>query len=822
MKALTRKLLRDLRLMWSQALTIALVVASGIAGFVTTLSAVESLEAARDRYYAEGHFADVFASVKRAPLSVVEQVRALPGVADVQPSTEFIVRIKLPGVNDPIIGQLIGIDRRLPPRLNLVTVRGGHFPTAQEALAHAGNGGGVGGGTGGGGGGRGGAVIPALVSEAFANAHGLKPGSRLNALINGRQRTLEVAALALSPEFIFAGLWGMPDLRGFGIFWIDREVLAAAYDMEGAFNRLAIKLAPTGAGTAENQEAQVLADLERVLAPWGGRDPRGRRDQTSHAMLDNEIKEQHVMGTVLPAIFLGVAAFLLNVVVSRLVATQREQIAALKALGYANRQIVAHYLQLVLAIVALGGVLGVALGRALGRMFAGLYAEFFRFPVFEHQLSAWLVLLSVGLSVVTAVAGTLGAILATVRLSPAAAMRPPAPGRYRRTLVERFLALPGVRRVIHLGPPARMVLRNMERRPWRTTLSITGVAAAVAIVIMGNFFRDAIETIVDTTFTLSMRSDVSVWPTEPVAERMRHELEHLPGVRAVESNRYVAVTLVNGQRRERSQIRGVPAEPQLYRIIDVANRESRPSAGGLLLTDRLAKKLGLRIGDVVRVEIQEGRPRSIELTVDGTVREMMGLNAYMERRALNRVLGEGDVASGFTVALEPGTEAAFLAATRGLPRVAGAFSKASMLRNMNEISARNVRIMSTVLTLFASVIAVGVVYNNARIALAERAWELASLRVLGFTRGEVSALLLGELALVIAVALPLGMALGWALVNGIVDLLKSDQFYFPVVIQPRTYAWAAIAVLAAGVASALVVRRRIDRLDMVQALKTRE
>jgi putative ABC transport system permease protein len=367
-----------------------------------------------------------------------------------------------------------------------------------------------------------------------------------------------------------------------------------------------------------------------------------------------------------------------------------------------------------------------------------------------------------------------------------------------------------------------MLLRNMERRPWRTGLSIAGVAAAVAIVILGNFFRDAIETIVDTTFTLSMRSDVSVWPTEPVRARMAHELAHLPGVRAVEANRYVAVTLVNGARRERSQIRGVPAEPELYRIVDVDNRESRPSASGLLLTDRLADKLGLRVGDAVRVEIQEGRPRSVELTVDGTVREMMGLNAYMERHALNRVLGEGDVASGFTVALDPGSEADFLAATRTLPRLAGSFSKASMLRNMNEISARNVRIMSTVLTLFASVIAVGVVYNNARIALAERAWELASLRVLGFTRGEVAALLLGELALVIAVALPLGMALGWALVHAFADLLKSDQFYFPVVIQPRTYAWAALAVLAAGVASALVVRRHIDRLDLVQALKTRE
>ena len=542
MKALTRKLLRDLRLMWSQALTIALVVASGIAGFVTTLSAVESLEAARERYYAEGHFADVFASVKRAPLSLVEQVRALPGVADAQPSTEFIVRIELPGVNDPIIGQLIGIDRRQPPRLNRVTVRGGRTSDAREVLAAAAEG-------------RSGAAIPALVSEAFATAHGLKPGARLNALMNGRQRTLEVAGLALSPEFIFAGLWGMPDLRGFGVFWIDREALAAAYDMEGAFNRLAIKLAPAAGGSAspDTVEAQVLAGLECLLAPWGGRDPRGRKDQTSHAMLDNEIKEQRVMGTLLPAIFLGVAAFLLNVVVSRLVATQREQIAALKALGYANRQVVTHYLQLVLAIVAVGGGLGVALGRALGRMFLGLYAEFFRFPSFEHQLSAWLILLSVGLSVGTAVAGTLGAILATVRLSPAAAMRPPAPGRYRRTLVERFLALPGVRRVIHLGPPARMLLRNMERRPWRTGLSIAGVAAAVAIVIMGNFFRDAIEVIVDTSFTLQIRSDVSVWPTEPVAERMRFELEHLPGVRAVESSRQVPHGLLHQSHRDASR-----------------------------------------------------------------------------------------------------------------------------------------------------------------------------------------------------------------------------------------------------------------------------
>jgi putative ABC transport system permease protein len=290
----------------------------------------------------------------------------------------------------------------------------------------------------------------------------------------------------------------------------------------------------------------------------------------------------------------------------------------------------------------------------------------------------------------------------------------------------------------------------------------------------------------------------------------------------VESTRFVDTMMLHGHRRERVQIRGYALHPELYRIVDVDGRIFDPDGAGLLLTDRLADKLGLRVGDRVQVEVLEGRARTLMLPVDGLVREMMGLNAYMNRPALNRALGEGDLSGGFVLALERGREGELLAATRGLPRAAGAFSKATMLRNMQELSARNIRIMSTVMTLFAAVIAVGVVYNNARIALAERAWELASLRVLGFTRAEVSALLLGELALVIVVALPLGMGLGWALVQAMVDALKSDQFFFPVVIRPRTFALAALAVVAAGVASALVVRRHIDRLDMVAALKTRE
>ena len=790
MKALNRKLLRDLRALWSQALTIALVVASGIGGFITSLSAVESLALARDGFYADAHFADLFASLKRAPDALAAQLAAQPGVAEVQTTVEQMVRVEIPGLPDPIIGQLIGIDARRPHSLNRVTLAGGRALARDGAQRSDGS-------------------LEVLVSEGFALKRGLKPGSTLSALVNGRQRTLVVVGTALSPEFVFAGLWGMPDLRGFGIFWMDREALAAAYDMNGAFNRIAIRLAP-GAS-----EEGVIDALSRSLEPWGGRQIVGRADQTSHAMLDNEIKEQRVLGTVLPAIFLGVAAFLLNVVVSRLVATQREQIAALKALGYPNRDIATHYLALVMLIVAAGLVLGVAVGKQLGTFFTALYAEFFFFPRFEHHIAPWLLLVSIGITVATAVAGTLNAILATVRLAPAQAMRPPAPGRYRRTLLERL----GIQAI---GPALRMILRNIERRPLRSALSVAGVAAAVAIVVLGHFFRDAIEYIVDAQFNVAMRSDVAVWMVEPGDDRVRLDLARLPAVTQVESTRFVPVVLHHGHRSERSLIRGYEGRAMLYRVVDAENRATILDGRGLVITDRLADKLDLRVGETVRVEVLEGRPRSVELTVGATVREMMGLNAYMERGALNRALGDGDLASGFVLAVERGHEDALLEAIKALPRVAGAFSKATMLRNMQEISARNVRIMSTILTAFAVVIAVGVVYNNARIALAERGWELASLRVLGFTRAEVSALLLGELALLIAVALPLGMGLGFALVHLISALLASDQFYFPVVIQPRTYAWAALAVLAAGVVSALVVRRRIDELDMVAVLKTRE
>ena len=787
MKALDRKLLRDLRLMWSQALTIALVVASGVAGFITCFSAYDALSWSRDLYYADARFADVFATLKRAPLALETQLQGIPGAAHVETSVTQIVPITLPGVSDPIMGRLIGLDARAPQRLNVVNLRSGRMVEAHPSGA-----------------------IETLVSEGFALARQLKPGNSLSALINGKREDLLIVGIALSPEYIFAGLGGSPDQRGFGVFWLERRALATAYNMEGAFNQVAVRLAP-GAS-----EGAVIDSLDRLLAPYGGSSAGGRDRQMSHMILNSEIKEQRVLGTVLPSIFLAVAGFLLNVVLSRQIATQREQVAALKALGYDNGVIGLHYLKLVLIIVVLGVAIGLALGTALGHWFVGVYAEVFRFPELRYRVKPELILSAIGVALTAALLATLNAVRATVRLAPAEAMRPPAPGIYRPMLIERL----GLRR--WLSPGLRMILRTMERRPLRTGLTIFGIAVSMAIIITGLFWRDAIAVLMDTQFRQVLRGDVSIALLEATPARIQHEITRLPHVSAVEIARSAPVRLRHANHSWHGAIQGKAAEPQLHRIVDMQQQVLAPPHGGLLLTDRLAERLDVRPGDSVRVEFLDGRREAMDLSVSGVVAEMMGMNAYIERSALNRLLREGDLVNQITLTVDRGHEPELLNRIKELPKVAVAFSKAVMTRNLQEVTARNILVFSGILTVFATVIAIGVVYNNARISLAERAWELASLRVLGFTRGEVSAFLLGELAIEIALALPLGMLLGYLLGSTIVGLIKTDEFYFPFVIQSATYAFAALCVLAAGAVSALIVRQRVDALDLVGVLKTRE
>jgi putative ABC transport system permease protein len=785
-KAIDRKLLRDLWQLKSQVFTVALVVASALSGFVGSFATYYSLVDARESFYESARFGDAFSDIKRAPREIERRILEIPGVSDAETTVVFDVTLDVPGVAEPIVGRMIGLDEGKQSRLNELVIRRGRAPERGQ-------------------------VAEVVVSEGFATTRRLSPGQAITALINGRKETLSIVGVGLSPEYIYASRGGaFPDDRSFGVFWIGRERLAAAYNMEGAFNHVTARLAP-GAS-----ERGVIDALDRLLEPYGGVGAYGRDEQLSHRILGQEIDQWKVTGTLIPSIFLAVAAFLLNVVLNRQVATQREQIAALKALGYGNGALATHYLLQVGLIVFIGTVIGIAVGAWFGNAVTGLYAEFFHFPSYTFVMPLWIVLTATAVTLFAAVAGALGAVRKAVSLAPAEAMRPPFPGKYRRTLMERL----GLGHL--LTPAMRMTIRTMERRPWRALLTTLGIAAAMAIIVSGMFWRDALDYMIGVQFEAAQRADADIVLVDALGSRAEHEVARMPGVMLAEGSRDVPVRLVAGHHFYRTAIQGLSAEGELRRLLNGALNRIPIPAEGILLTDRLADRLEVRVGDSVLVETLAGQRNKRLVPVVGTVRDLIGLSAYMDLDALNRLMGEGDMVSAVSVRLDASQSDALFQHLKTFPRVAIAASKTAMLANFRDTSARNVLFFTSILTAFAAVIAIGVVYNNARIALQERSWELASLRVLGFTRGEVSTFLLGELALELLAAIPLGCVLGYLLSWAIVSMSHHDLIAIPIIVAPRTYAFAALAIVIAGAASALIVRRRIDRLDLVGVLKTRE
>jgi putative ABC transport system permease protein len=586
--------------------------------------------------------------------------------------------------------------------------------------------------------------------------------------------------------------------------------LAAAYDMKGAFNDVALAL------MAGASEEDVMDRLDLLLAPYGGLGAYSRADQVSNWYLSEEFNQLRANATVVPAIFLGVASFLLNVVMGRLIGTERDQIGALKAFGYSHAQIGAHYLKMVLLIAAVGMLLGTWGGAWLGGGMTAMYQRFYRFPIVSFQLGAKVILEACVISLGAAILGALGAVRRAVQLPAAEAMRPEAPARYRPTLLERL----GLQRI--LSQPSRMIFRQLERRPVRSLLAALGIALAAAILVAGRFSLDSVDYIIDFQFHAAQREDVSVSFIDAKSGRSLHEIEHLPGVLRAEPFRAVAVRLRRGQRSRRVAITGLSRDADLHRVLDRSwNRVTLPQEG-LVLSDKLAELLQVRPGETLSVEILEGRRVVREVPVTGIVEEFLGTSAYMDLDALHRLMREGPSVSGAFLMVDDAELDTLHARLKKTPAVAGVLIRRAALASFEETIAQNLTIFTLFNILFAGIIAFGVVYNSARIALSERGRELATLRVLGLTRGEISYILLGELAALTVLGIPVGLVLGYLLAGWAVSAFETELYRFPLIVDSSTYGFAAATVLAAAVVSGLIVRRRLDRLDLVAVLKSRE
>ena len=786
-RPLNRKLLRDIWSLKGQAFAISLVIGAGVAMFIMYLSTFDSLQLTQATYYERYRFADVFAGLTRAPLYLRDRVAEIPGVARVEARVVVDVSLDVPGLVEPASARLIGIDIPRVPSLNDLFLRRGRYPAP-------------------------GRTDEVVVSEAFAVGRDVGPGDTVAAVINGRRRDLDIVGVALSPEYVYSIRPGelIPDDSRFGIFWMDGRSLAAAFDMEGGFNHLAVTLLP-GAS-----EPDVIARLDRLLEIYGGLGSIPRELQTSHWYLDNELRQLQSVGLILPVVFLLVAAFLLNVVLTRIVAVQREQIAALKALGYTNGELSWHYGKLSLLVGTAGGLIGMVAGAWLGSTMTAIYNDFFRFPTLQYHLPPRVVAGGVAVSFAAAGLGAVSAVRRVAALPPAEAMRPEPPARYGPSLVERA----GLAR--YLSAPVRMILRNVGRHPVRAATSISGIAAAVSMLILGTFFLGSIDVLIDQQFFVIQRQHVTVNFVLPASARALHDMERLPGVLHAEPMRAVPVRLRSAHRSRIVSIQGLVAEPLLNRVVDVDGGATRLPPDGVVLSLKLAEVLGARTGDVLTIEVLDGRRRVQQAPVAGIIEEYMGTSAYMEIDAVRRLAGEGGTLTGAFLTVDPARSDELYRTLKAVPAVAGVALKQRSIDSFNETLAETFYVMIFFNVLFSGIIAGGVVYNAARVSLSERSRELASLRVLGFTRGEISYILLGELAVVTLAAIPVGMVAGYVFAGLLVAAFNTELFRFPLVVTAKTFALSAASVVVAAVLSGLAVRRRLDHLDLVAVLKTRE
>jgi len=788
MDAFNRKLFRDLWLMRGSVVAIVLVIAAGVATYVMARCALESLKRAQSDYYAQFRFAQIFVHMERAPQSLEQRIAAIPGVDQVQTRIVVHAKVDLPDFVEPATAKLISIPDNSLPNLNRLHLRNGRYPTP-------------------------GVTGEVLVSEGFASVHSLLPGDGVRAIINGRFRQLTVVGVALSPEYIFQIREGdvLPDDRRYGVFWIGRSELAAAFDLQGAFNDVACSLVPGAI------EADVIQRLDQLTVPYGGVGAIGRADQSSHRFVTNEMQELRGMALVVPTIFLAISAFLLNMVVLRLVATQREQIAALKAFGYTNPEVAWHYIKLVTLILGQGVILGIAAGAYFGHHITRLYSHFFHFPVFNFYLAPTVLLSACFVSIVSAFSGTLSAVWRVVSLSPAAAMRPASPTTFGPSSLERM----GFGR--YLSAPMKLVLRKLERHPIRSLLTCLGISLAVAVLILGSFMLDAVDYAIQAQYSVAMREDISVVLTEHSSSNALHAIRSLPGVRWCEPFRAISTRLRNRSHVRRVEVLGMDSKPELHRLMDIDSHSIVLPPTGIVLSEKLGQVLELQVGDTLHLEVLEGKRPQIDLPVVGLIKDFAGTAAYMHRDAMNRIMGEGSIVSGAFVAADSSRIDQLFRDLKQAPRVASVLIKGSTMRSFRDTVGENLLRMRSSIVIFASVIAVGVVFNSARIAFDERSRELATLRVIGFTRAETSFLLFGELAIITTFAIPLGLIFGYGLAFLVIRFsYDTELFRMPLVVNRSTYGFAAVVTVAATIGSTLIVRRMLDQLDLVAVLKAKE
>lgn len=762
------------------------VLVIGLMLYVAMALTIDSLTQRQVQYYQETGFAHGFASLVAGPRWLADEIQNLPGVDKaVGRLVQDVMLDKELGTDNTTL-RLVSYQPQQP--VNGFQLLAGRLPSEEKQEL--------------------------LVSPAFLQANQLRFGDAIPLIIHGKPSKFIVTGTINSPEYIYeipSGQSITPDPKAFGVAFVPYSSLSKVLGQQGQINDIAFTL---DKGT---KFSHLKLPVTRLLNNYGLVRLYERSDQVSHSMLEQELVGLKASATSTPVIFLLVAASILYIMLKRMVEQQRGQVGLLKAFGYTDWEIMRHYLGYPLLIGGLGGFIGGLVGSGMSYSFAKLYQQYFNIPGLTGQFSLWHLTMATLLSLVFALLAGYQGCKGVLKLSPAEAMRPPTPAKTTKTLIERITILWQV-----LSTQSKMAVRNIFRNKQRSALTVFGIACAFSMMGLGNASFDSTFFLLDFQYgqvekyglKVSLRNLTDA--TEVVSAGQKVE-----GVTRAEPILELPVTLSNRWLQRDIAIQGLPAEAQLYRLLDQQGHPVNLPPSGLVISEQLAKLMQIKLGDRVTIKPLLGDVEAKSVVVRKIVPQYVGLGAYMEINALSSMMQQPPVASALLLQVQPDQLSQVIKALQKGENVGGIYDKEKMRAQFAELMESS-QATQYVLLFFSFITGFAIVYNVNIIALSERERELATLMVLGMTEGEVNHIMVVEQALIGLVGCLVGIPLTYGMLKAVVSASGSEIYNMPLVVEPSSFMMALGGTLLFLVVAQWKVRGRIAGLSMLDVLKQQE
>ena len=792
MRVLTKKLLRGLTLKKGQFIAVVSVVAIAIMLFIAMSNSYQNLRSSQLDFYNKNHFADYYFQVVKAPDRIIKQIENVPGVNKASGRiTEDLALIKAD--DSRATARIVTYDLEDENSLNSLYMLSGRIFSSNSPSGE----------------------IEAVVDPQFMAANRLLPGDQISIVKEGRKINVRVVGSATGPEFIYVvkdAVTMFPDPEIFGIVMLPNRQAQQVFNMSGQINQVLIDINP---GVKEDE---IVKEIEEILTPYGLLASYPRDDQISHSMLEAEIDGLQSIASVLPVIFLLIAAAIQFVIIRRMIKTQRSQIGIMKAIGYKNREIKGHYIIFSLLVGICGALAGTIFGLLISSYITDMYAMFFNLPEkilgYNLQVIGYAFLLS---TVISAGAGW-SAANTVAGIQPAESMRPETPKISSHSRMESMSFVWS-----RLTPQWKMSIRSIRRNKGRFIVTLLGVVFAVTLMMMAFGTNDSVNYMMAKHFDLDRKYDLQVSFSNPVKEGDLLELSRLQGVEQVEGYFDLPVKISYQGRSEDELLTAYPLDLQLKNIFDSRNQPIKVPESGIMINKNTALKLGVKAGDEVTVEtLLPMGPNHIEkIKIAGLNTQMFGGGSYINLQAANRIIKESGLVSGAMIKIEPGMEKQVENEVNKMMKVSSMLNREKERENLMSMMGSTVFVVG-IMVLFAIILGFAIIYNSSAISFNEREQEFASLKVLGFKSEEVSGILLKENILQCMLGIIIGLPAGGFLTKAYLTSLSNDLYDMPAAVYPLSYLLSALGAVAFVIVAYRLAVRGIDRLNLVEVLKNRD